>query len=255
MLVACMACTVNKATMTLPKTMKPDALYQYGIIDGLLAGVFDGNLTIKSLRKQGDFGIGTFNHADGELIALMDTVYKVKFDGSVETVSDKDSTPLAFVKHFAADTTIYLKDDSLSFEKMQQQLTSILNANSMYAIKVSGVFKTMTTRAAAPAQRPYPTLSEHLKTAQNIFNLTNTSGDCVGFLLPPYMAKTNVPGYHFHFLSADKRTGGHVFAFTASELRIEIDEINAFYIENNTHPDFRKVNLKEDRAAELKRIE
>ena len=232
-----------------------NALYQYGIIDGLLAGVFDGNLTIKSLKQKGDFGIGTFNHADGELIVLDGNVYKVKFDSSVQIVNDNDSTPLAFVKYFKADTVIYLKGTDVSYEKVQQLISSSLNSNSMYAIKISGNFKTMTARAAAPAQPPYPTLSDHLKTAQHLFNFTNTNGDCIGFLLPPYMAKTNVPGYHFHYLATNKKSGGHVFAFTADELRIEIDEIDAFYIKTNTHADFKKINLKEDRAAELKRIE
>ena len=247
-------CTSRKAIGSSSVAKSEEVLYQYGIIDGLLAGVFDGDLTIGSLKKKGDFGIGTFNHADGEMIVLNDTAYKVKFDGTVQTIGDADSTPLGMVKYFTPDTILYLKGN-LNYDSVQHQISSLLNGNSMYAIKMSGVYNALTARAAAPGIPPYPTLSNLLKTNQHLFNFTNTRGDCIGFLLPPYMAKTNVPGFHFHYLAADKKSGGHVFAFTANSLRIEIDEIKSFYIENNTNPEFRKINLKEDRAAELKRIE
>jgi acetolactate decarboxylase len=233
---------------------KEDVLYQYGIVDALLAGVFDGNLSIPELRKKGGFGLGTFNRADGELIALNDTVYKVTYDGKVHRIDNSDSTPFSMVKYFSTDTVIYLEGNN-SYDSVQKKLKSILNANNMYAIRMSGEYVTMTARAAAPGVAPYPSLSDLLKTNQHLFNFTNTSGDCIGFFMPPYMARTNVPGFHFHYLASDKKSGGHVFAFTAGRLRIEIDEIEAFIIEKNKHPDFKKVNLSQDRAAELKRIE
>ena len=36
-------------------------LYTYSTIDALLAGTYDGDLTIRELSAKGDFGIGTFN--------------------------------------------------------------------------------------------------------------------------------------------------------------------------------------------------
>lgn len=232
-----------------------DFMYQYSIIDALMAGVFDGDLTIGQLKKKGDFGVGTFNKVDGELLIDQGHVYKISYDGSVKEVPDSDSTSAAFVKFFKADTTIYLTGTNLTYEKVQEQLTHILNPNSIYALRISADFSSMTTRAARPAHAPYPTLPGHLKENQAVFELKNTEGICNGFLLPPYLARTNVPGFHLHYVAGDRKSGGHIFNFTASSLRVEIDEAKGFTIENNTNAEFRKVNLKPDRGEELKKIE
>jgi acetolactate decarboxylase len=233
----------------------PDFMYQYSIIDALMAGVFDGDLTIGNLKEKGDFGIGTFNKVDGELMMHQGRVYKISYDGGVQEVSDKDSTSAAFIKFFKTDTTIYLTEKALTYEKIQAYLSEKLNPNEIYALRITGVFETMTTRAARPAHYPYTTLSDHLKVNQAVFNLKATSGVCNGFLLPPYLARTNVPGFHMHYISDNLKEGGHVFNFTTDAVKIEIDKAKGFVIENNTNAEFGKVNLKPDRGAELKRIE
>ena len=53
-------------------------LYQFSTINALLQGVYDGELTIKDLKKQGSFGIGTLNGLDGELIGLDGDYYQVR---------------------------------------------------------------------------------------------------------------------------------------------------------------------------------
>ncbi|WP_342083958.1 acetolactate decarboxylase [Dyadobacter sp. OTU695] len=232
-----------------------DFMYQYSIIDALMAGVFDGDLTIGQLKKKGDFGVGTFNRVDGELLIDKGHVYKIAFDGSVKEVPDSDSTSAAFVKFFKADTIIYLNGPGLTYEKVQEQLKHILNPNGIYALRISAAFTTMTTRAEKPASKPYTTLPEHLKYNQVVFELKNTKGICSGFLLPPYLARTNVPGFHLHYLADDHKSGGHIFNFTADALTIEIDVAKGFTIENNTNAEFGKVNLQPDRGAELKKIE
>lgn len=230
-------------------------MYQYSIIDALMAGVFDGDLTIGQLKKKGDFGVGTFNRVDGELLIDKGHVYKIAYDGSVNEVPDSDSTSAAFVKFFKADTVIHLNGPGLTYEKVQEQLTQILNPNGIYALRISAAFPTMTTRAEKPAVKPYTTLPEHLKHNQVVFELKNTKGICSGFLLPPYLARTNVPGFHLHYLADDHKSGGHIFKFTADALAIEVDMAKGFTIENNTNAEFGKVNLQPDRGAELKKIE
>ncbi|MCE6991292.1 acetolactate decarboxylase [Dyadobacter sp. CY323] len=232
-----------------------DFMYQYSIIDALMAGVFDGDLTIGELKRKGDFGVGTFNRVDGELIMDQGLVYKVLYDGSVKEVADSDSTSAAFVKFFKADTTITMSGADLTYEKVQEHLVHVLNPNAIYALRISGDFTTMTTRAEKPAKPPYQTLSEHLKVNQVVFNLKNTKGICDGFLLPPYLARTNVPGFHLHYLADDHKSGGHIFGFTTAAVTIEIDYAKGFVIENNTNEEFQKVNLKPDRGEELKKIE
>ncbi len=40
------------------------------LMSALLSGVYEGSTTIADLLKHGDFGLGTFNELDGELIAF-----------------------------------------------------------------------------------------------------------------------------------------------------------------------------------------
>ncbi len=232
-----------------------DFMYQYSIIDALMAGVFDGDLTLGQLKKKGDFGVGTFNRVDGELLIDKGHVYKIGYDGSVKEVPDSDSTSAAFVKFFKADTVIHLNGRGLTYEKVQEQIKHLLNPNGIYALRISATFPTMTTRAEKPAVKPYTSLPEHLKQNQVVFELKNTKGICAGFLLPPYLARTNVPGFHLHYLADDHKSGGHIFNFTADSLTIEVDMAKGFTIENNTNAEFGKVNLQPDRGAELKKIE
>lgn len=248
-------CATSKREDRRHSSVPEDFMYQYSIIDALLAGVFDGNLTIGDLKQKGDFGIGTFNRVDGELIMTEGEVYRVSYDGAVRRVPDSDSTSAAFVKTFKADTVLTMEGNPLTYADFQKRLSAVLNPNGLYALKVTGEFETMTARAPGAATAPFTTLSDHLKDHQALFNFVRTEGTCLGFLLPVYLARTNVPGYHFHFLSRDRKTGGHVFAFSTNRVKVEIDYVKGFVIENNTHPDFGKINLQPDRGAELKKIE
>ena len=59
----------------------------------LLDGVYDGGVTYADLESHGDFGLGTFNASEGEMIA----VDGAHADGSVDPVRPEESTPIAAV--------------------------------------------------------------------------------------------------------------------------------------------------------------
>ncbi len=231
-------------------------MYQYSIMDALQAGVYDGNMTFGELKKKGDFGLGTFNTLDGEMIMLDDNVYKMQHDGTISKVQDKDSTPLAFVKFFKADTTFTITGNNLSYADVQKRILDVLNKNEMYAIKLKGTFATMRGRSVIPAKRPYPELADHIKNGgQANFNFANITGTCVGFLMPSFMARTNIVGYHVHFISDDLKQGGHIFDFTTNRIEVEIDHIKGTIIELSTHPDFDNTDFNKDRVKDIKKIE
>ncbi|NLO29340.1 MAG: alpha-acetolactate decarboxylase, partial [Methanosarcina mazei] len=58
-----------------------DVLYQVSTIDALLLGVYDGVLPVSDLKTHGDFGIGTFDGLEGEMLALDGNYYQIKTDG------------------------------------------------------------------------------------------------------------------------------------------------------------------------------
>ena len=54
-----------------------DTMFQTSTINALMQGVYDGNTTFKELRSYGDFGLGTVQALDGEMIELDGQFYQV----------------------------------------------------------------------------------------------------------------------------------------------------------------------------------
>ncbi len=57
------------------------ALFQTSTIDALLHGEYDGDVDFAELSGRGDFGLGTLEALDGEMVALDGGFYQVKADG------------------------------------------------------------------------------------------------------------------------------------------------------------------------------
>ena len=225
---------VQKNTLEWCKDPAEDFLYQYATVSTLQAAVYDGNVTLGELKKRGDFGLGTFNGVDGELVINHGKFYRIHSSGTVSEVSDCDHTSLAFIKFFKADLSLTIQTADITMEQLQKKIASLLAVDKLYAIRIKGTFSKLTARASALAQKPYQPLKEHLAQNQVIFNLTNTTGVAVGFLVPSSMEKVNIPGFHFHYIADDLQSGGHIFDFTANQLTVEIDKIKGCCLELNT---------------------
>jgi len=87
---------------------KNDVVFQSSTINTLLKGIYDGDVTFGELKRNGDFGLGTFNALDGEMIGLAGTFYQIKADGVAYPVEDSVKTPFAGVSFFAPDDTLEL---------------------------------------------------------------------------------------------------------------------------------------------------
>ena len=77
------------------------AVYQTSTMSALLAGLYDGDVTIAQLLTHGDFGLGTFNGLDGEMVVVDGVCYHLRDDGSVTVASGTDLTPFAAVMTFS----------------------------------------------------------------------------------------------------------------------------------------------------------
>jgi acetolactate decarboxylase len=72
-------------------------LYQTSLMSALIAGLYDGDMTYGEIRKHGDFGLGTFNNLDGEMVGFDGTFYQLRSDGSARPVTAGQKTPFAVV--------------------------------------------------------------------------------------------------------------------------------------------------------------
>ena len=59
----------GSATPPMPR-IDPDRITQVSVINALMLGEYDGLMPIPELLRQGDFGLGTLDHLDGELTIL-----------------------------------------------------------------------------------------------------------------------------------------------------------------------------------------
>ncbi|HBJ77383.1 MAG TPA: hypothetical protein DDY68_06450, partial [Porphyromonadaceae bacterium] len=53
-----------------------ETLHQTALLQSLMLGNFYGSASISEVLKQGDFGIGTFDSLDGEMVVLDGVCYK-----------------------------------------------------------------------------------------------------------------------------------------------------------------------------------
>ena len=103
-------------------------------------------------------------------------------------------------------------------------------------------------------EKPYPALAEVSK-QQALFRQRDISGTLVGFWCPSFTKGLNVPGFHLHFLSADRQHAGHVLDFTLSDGSILLDLTNGWEVRLPMDQGFLDANLGEDRSAALHRVE
>ncbi len=231
-----------------------NTVYQTSTIDALLAGVYDGDLSLRELQQHGDFGIGTYDNLDGEMILLDGEFSQVKADGKVYSHSLDGETPFAAVCWFQPEKSIALSpgsDVSAMEALMDREFPS---QNGFLAIRIDGQFKTMRTRSVPAQKRPFPPLKEVAAT-QPVFDMENVSGTVLGFRCPPFVAGVNVPGYHLHFISQDRSRGGHILAFELVTGTAKVDVLDRFVMQLPRTEDFATVDLSRNRQQDLKGVE
>ena len=232
---------------------KPQALFQTATIDALMQGVYDGTTSLTDLKTKGDFGIGTFNALDGEMILEDGTFYQVKSDGKVYQPNETTQTPFASVVKFAPEDSFEVHD--LDFSTLKALIDSMMGSvNYFYAVRLEGDFEWVHTRSVPAQQKPYPALVEVTKN-QPEFDITETTGKLTGFYCPEFVKGINIPGYHLHFLSDNKQKGGHLLGFQLKSGILKLDRITNFEMQLPESGDFQNSEFKTDRSEELKKVE
>lgn len=219
-----------------------EVLYQVSTIQALSAGDYDGQEPLSSLKRHGDFGIGTFQGLEGEMLALDGRFYQVKDDGRVYRVKEASGIPFAQVTFFDTDKT-FVFDNELSYAELTRELDKLLPSKNMfYAVKVSGRFKYVKVRSVPKQSRPYAKLGQALK-EQKVFEFHDIKGSMVGWRSPQYSRDIGVPGYHMHFISEDRQKGGHLLDCTTAQVRAGLDQTADFYLSLPDNPEFLELEL------------
>ncbi len=223
-------------------------IYQTSLMSALFQGVYDGEVTYGSLREHGDFGVGTFNELDGEMVAFDGQFYQLRSDGTVRPVDPEQKTPFAVVTFF--EPTIE-RDITSPMTKAQVEMLigDLTTANLFYAVRIDGLFASVSTRTVRRQEKPYvPLASDVAKEAPNGFS--EVYGTLAGFRSPAYAETITGPEYHLHFVGDDRLVGGHALDFVLAHGRISIAPQHGLHIELPSTLEFGDAKLNDASLAD-----
>lgn len=234
---------------------EPGVLTQWSTIDALLQGRYEGVATLGEMKRSGDFGLGTLENLDGEVVMLDGKVYQIDSHGTVRQPDDAVRTPFAAVAFFKGEIELAVPA-GLTLDELQKRIDAVLpSANYFYAVRVTGAFAQVKTRSVGAQQKPYPPLAEVVRT-QALFTLTDTKGTLAGLRCPVFAKGLNVPGYHFHYLTENHRGGGHVLGLVTGEtVRVSVAVLREFAVKLPETAEFKAADLSGDQSKVLHAVE
>jgi acetolactate decarboxylase len=199
---------------------------QISTYPALQIGLYDGDVSYAELARMGDFGIGTFDGMDGEMIALDGRFYQARADGSVRRADGRQETPFATVTFFTPEQRVQATKPLPDYDSLKAYLAEVAPpANEPYAIRIDGRFPHVKIRSVPRQSEPYPPLSD-VVAQQATWELNDVQGTLVGYWFPEYLSTLNAPGYHLHFISDDRRTAGHLLECSLGGAAIAIETLD-----------------------------
>lgn len=233
-------------TSILAQQQNGDYIYHYSVMDGMRNGIYKGEHHVAHLAKKGDFGLGTYNLLDGEMIVKDGVFYRIRSDGSIEKADPASQSPFNSLTNFEADTTV-LFTFSGDFGELQSYILSLLPSKNLpYAVQVKLTLKTIIAGGAEKLAHSDTTGLAALMIKRPLYEGKNVRGTMVGFYNPAYMSNVDLSPFHFHFISDDKKFGGHLIDAKVDNttVKLMLDEKDGYIIEllNDNHR-FRHANF------------
>ena len=233
--------------------MNASALFMSSPINALLEGFYRDDITIDFLKTKGDFGIGTFNNLDGEMVALEGRYYQLDLDGNAREVDGGMKTPFATVCRFQAMLTEAVESplDPAGFDA---RLKTLLPSDNMfYAIHMTGRFRKVLTRSVPRTEnyRPLSEATDH----QKLRRFEEVEGHLAGFYTPSFVPSVNVPGYHFHFIDRDLSAGGHLLSCEPERLEIRMQIFTRMELALPQTLDYLTASFTRDAKKDLEKAE
>jgi len=226
-------------------------IFQTSTATALVEGVYSGSISSSSLLKRGDFGLGTFEDLDGEMIILDGEIYQAA--GDVRRRSDDFPVPFASVTHFQEGTAFEIGNFA-SLKELEAACDRYRESeNLFYALRLDGVFDFVHLRAVHPV--PQGTRLLDAASTELEFHFSDVEGTLVGLWSPKYSSVFSVPGYHFHFISEDRNKGGHVLDCASKRLRASIQTVYDYHIQLPAAGSFLMADLSKDPTSDLAKAE
>jgi acetolactate decarboxylase len=224
-------------------------LFQVSTSAALVEGLYQGAVRVSRLLCHGDFGLGTFIDLDGEMVVLEGVCYRISSDGVVTTVEGDRLIPYAVVTRFSPEITKPSQQFN-SFSGLVATCDALRSSeNVFYAFRVEGKYSFVKTRAMKAVS--HGTGLKAAASEQGEFTFEDQEGTLVGLWSPGFAGSFSVPGYHFHFLSTDRKKGGHVLECSAVDVTIGGCAMHEMHVSLPETAEFLKADLSRDPSEDL----
>jgi acetolactate decarboxylase len=228
-------------------------LYVSAPVNALVEGLYREDTRIADILERGDFGLGTFNDLDGEMVVMDGQVYQLRSDGLAYDVPPETRTPFACVTFFRPYSVEEI-DTPMDYPGLIALLDRMIpSRNMLYAIRIDGRFDHVRTRSV-PRQEAYKPLVEVAR-EQPEFTFDGVAGSMVGYWTPQFLQSVAVPGYHLHFLTADRRHGGHLLECRPHGVRISLQHVARMELGLPLTLDYLTADLSRDVREDLEEAE
>ena len=253
---ATLAAFISSMPITSAAPVDREVINQIALLQSLTVGYFDGSISVKDWKKFGDTGIGTFDGLNGEMIVLDGVVYRADVNCNINVVDDKETVPFSNITFFDKDFSLKLNNvaDKAALEEILNEQVKLKGENSFYMVKLPGNFNKILVRSESPSAKPYPTLVKALE-KQNEETFQNISGTIVGLYCPKFMSSLNSVGWHFHFISSDKKFGGHVLQLNIKSGEVQFDKTDNFAMRLPTNNNFQEKDYSGDLREDIRKAE
>lgn len=132
-----------------------DMIFHYSVLKALDNGVLEGNMKVGELKQHGDFGLGTFNKLNGEMIVLDHNVYRVSPEGKILQPDEETLIPYSVITYYHQDDTMSLSGE-INYLALKIYINRrIPSRNLFYAFRIHGEFQYIKCGGASMQEKPY----------------------------------------------------------------------------------------------------
>lgn len=214
---------------------------QFAVLDALLVGAYESGIGVGEVRALGDFGIGCVDHLGGEVIVLDGEVFECTVDAPPDRMTDEQILPFVDVcpGPEAPAGAVRNADLAALTARVEAELAS---RNLFHAVRLDGEFASVRVRVTPRQRHPFRPLADVTR-GQIETVLEGVRGTVVGFWAPAIYQGITVAGLHMHFLTEDRRAGGHVLDVTVADAALRLAAHARFDLRLPTDPVFLETEL------------
>jgi len=225
--------------------MEKNDIYQYSFVNALMAGVSDSGISVEKLLSKGNQGIGTFAKMKGELLMIDGKIYQLLGDGNTREPDGTDQIPYAVGTNFVPQKTLNVRLESKESISVLLKDLEFYSGNIFMTYRFDGRFESLKCRTVKGQEYEGQPLSEVGKN-QQVQSYCDIEGTIVGFQSPDIWQGFFVAGNHMHFVSKDRKEGGHVLELSGGEGMLGVAKAANIHMELPTSEAFNEAELSID---------